>query len=124
MSFEAKTLKNIINSTLFAVSKDDLKPSLTGVLLRFNSNGLTAVSTDGHRLVKYEISDYKNKNFNGDVVVPKKFFSYLLNSLSFNIKISFLTISENLIFPSKKRYTSSSLALIIIVSNNVFFFGI
>ena len=33
-------------------------------------------------------------------------------------------VSENLIFPSKKRYTSSSLALIIIVSNNVFFFGI
>ena len=93
IDIEAKTLKNIINSTLFAVSKDDLKPSLTGVLLRFNSNGLTAVSTDGHRLVKYEISDYKNKNFNGDVVVPKKFFSYLLNSLSDEKTI--LSIGDN-----------------------------
>ena len=85
---------------MFAVSKDDLKPSLTGVLLRFNSNGLTAVSTDGHRLVKYEVKEYKNKNFNGDVVIPKKFFSYLLNSLKderiiLSLGDSFLTAEIN-----------------------------
>ncbi len=81
---EAKTirisgqiLKEVINSTLFAVSKDDLKPSLTGVLFRFNKSGLTVVATDGHRLVKIVDDNYKTDMFKGDVVVPRKFLSYL-----------------------------------------------
>ncbi len=74
-------LREVINSTLFAVSKDDLKPSLTGVLFRFNSNGLTVVATDGHRLVKIVDSNYKADMFNGDIVVPRKFLSYLSSHL-------------------------------------------
>ena len=75
-------LKEVINSTLFAVSRDDLKPSLTGVLFRFSNNGLTAVATDGHRLVKIVDNKYKTDMFVGDIVVPKKFLSYLSNHLS------------------------------------------
>ena len=74
-----KVLRDLINSTLFAVSKDDLKPSLTGVLFRFNSKGLTVVATDGHRLVKIVDDKYKADMFNGDIVVPGKFLSYLSN---------------------------------------------
>tara|TARA_B100001741_G_scaffold269204_1_gene236168 strand:+ start:1419 stop:2528 length:1110 start_codon:yes stop_codon:yes gene_type:complete len=77
-----KVLKGLINSTLFAVSKDDLKPSLTGVLFRFNSNGLTVVATDGHRLVKIVDDKYKTDIFNGDIVVPRKFLSYLSSHLN------------------------------------------
>ena len=82
ISISGGILKNIINSTLFAVSKDDLKPALTGVLFRFNSNGLTAVATDGHRLVKTIKKEYKADTFSGDIVVPKKFLSYLSLYLS------------------------------------------
>ena len=74
-------LRDLINSTLFAVSKDDLKPSLTGVLFRFNTNGLTVVATDGHRLVKIIDNEYKTDMFNGDIVVPRKFLSYLSSHL-------------------------------------------
>ncbi len=76
-----KVLREVINSTLFAVSKDDLKPSLTGVLFRFNSSGLTVVATDGHRLVKIVDNKYKSDVFDGDIVVPKKFLSYLSSHL-------------------------------------------
>ena len=82
ISISGSIFKNIIDSTLFAVSKDDLKPSLTGVLFRFNSSGLTAVATDGHRLVKLLKEDYKSDSFIGDIVVPKKFLSYLSTFLS------------------------------------------
>ena len=74
--------RNIIDSTIFAISKDDLKPALTGVLFRFNKKGLTAVATDGHRLVKIENKNYIADSFNGDIVVPKKFLSYLSTYLS------------------------------------------
>ena len=81
-SIQGFIFKEIINSTLFAVSRDDLKPSLTGVLFRFNDSGLIAVATDGHRLVKIIKEDYKAKSFTGDIVVPKKFLSYLSTFLS------------------------------------------
>ena len=51
-----------IESTLFAVSQDELKPSLTGVLFKFSEDNFTAVSTDGHRLVKYQIKNFYLKN--------------------------------------------------------------
>ena len=86
-------LKQIIESTLFAVSKDELKPALTGVLFQFSKDGFTAVSTDGHRLVKYTRKDFQTKNLNGEVIVPRKFLSYLLNQLTDNEMT--LTLGEN-----------------------------
>ena len=82
INIQGKNLKKIIDSTLFAVSKDDLKPSLTGVLFSFKTSGITAVATDGHRLVKVVDKNYKTDTFIGDIVVPKKFLSYLSTHLS------------------------------------------
>ena len=77
---EADTLKEIIKLTTFAISKDELKPALTGVLFRFSEKGLTAVSTDGHRMVRYVRNDFKGQEFSGDVIIPRKFLN-LMNSL-------------------------------------------
>jgi len=84
IKIQGKILKKIIDSTLFAVSKDDLKPSLTGVLFSFNTSGITAVATDGHRLVKVVDQNKIEDAFIGDIVVPKKFLSYLSTHLSDN----------------------------------------
>ena len=40
VSIKGTVLKEIIESTLFAVSQDELKPSLTGVLFKFSENSL------------------------------------------------------------------------------------
>jgi len=101
--------KEIINSTLFAVSKDDLKPSLTGVLFRFNSNGITAVATDGHRLVKKTNENYKTDNFVGDIVVPKKFLSYLSNHLS----------DDNIIITIDEKYIKATIKKDTIISRTI-----
>ncbi len=77
---EDSVLKEIINLTSFAVSKDELKPALTGVLFRFEENRLLCVATDGHRLVRYIRNDFVSKEFSGDVIVPRKFLN-LINSL-------------------------------------------
>ena len=90
---EAGVLKDIINKTVFAVSRDDLKPALTGVLFKFLNNNLVAVATDGHRLVKYERTNNENTNDFGDIIVPKKFLNLVMGGLSDgNIKLS---IGEN-----------------------------
>ena len=75
-------LKNIIDATSFAVSRDELKPSLTGVLFRFGNHGITAVSTDGHRLVKYTRKDFNSNGFTGDMIVPRKFLAFMSAQVS------------------------------------------
>jgi len=82
ISVAGDMLKNIIDATSFAVSRDELKPALTGVLFRFNSQGVTAVSTDGHRLVKYTRKDFNSNGFTGDMIVPRKFLSFMSSTSS------------------------------------------
>jgi len=74
-------LSGLIRNTSFAVSRDELKPALTGVLFRFGQAELTGVATDGHRLVRYVRNDYQADEFLGDVIVPKKFLSLLSSVL-------------------------------------------
>jgi len=92
IDISSELMKNIIHSTLYATSKDELKPVLQGVLFYINNNSITAVSTDGHRLVKTTSSiagDYNQK-----VIVPNKFLSALIDNLQSNKNIS-LQLSEN-----------------------------
>ena len=96
VNINSKALKEIIESTLFAVSQDELKPALTGVLFKFLENSFTAVSTDGHRLVKYERNDFLTEKVEEEIIIPKKFLSFLSTQLSdgdisFSIGESFIT---------------------------------
>ena len=79
---EGRILKEIIDSSSFAVSRDELKPALTGVLFKISSDGVIAVSTDGHRLVKYKRNDFVANSTIKDIIIPKKFLSYLSNHIS------------------------------------------
>ena len=90
VSIQGSMLKEIIDKTIFAVSRDELKPSLTGVLFQISEEGITAVSTDGHRLVKHARSDYASEKKLQDIVVPKKFLNYLSSHINKNeVRLSF-----------------------------------
>ena len=54
LQISSTELKDIINNTSYAASKDDLKPVLQGVLFQIQNDGIVSVATDGHRLVKLE----------------------------------------------------------------------
>jgi DNA polymerase-3 subunit beta len=100
-------LLDIINSTVYATSRDEMKPVLQGVLFNMDSEGLTAVATDGHRLVRLKKFDLKTGSFNGSVIVPVKFLSllkpFLDNEDSLNIKVG-----ENHIQVEKENVKISS----------------
>ncbi|NQU68008.1 MAG: DNA polymerase III subunit beta [Candidatus Marinimicrobia bacterium] len=87
-------LTEMIDNTVYAVSKDEMKPALQGVLLQVKENQLITVATDGHRLVRYIKDQAKGQAFEGQVVMPSKFLSLIRNQLS-NIKDLALKISEN-----------------------------
>jgi len=91
---EANILNELISTISFAVSRDDLKPSLTGVYFKFEKDILTAVATDGHRLAKYVRSDFKAGKFQGEVIVPRKFLNIITSYISNDEPIQ-LWLGEN-----------------------------
>ncbi len=65
------TLSRGINKCFFALSTEQMRPAMTGMLINVNSEGLTMVGTDAHRLVKYFRSDITSVTPQ-NVIMPKK----------------------------------------------------
>lgn len=76
--FEAGLFQKISDRNLFAVSTEDYKPAMTGVLFQFRGDTLTTVSTDGFRLNRYVIKK-DNKVFptQFDVIIPANSLEFL-----------------------------------------------
>ena len=98
ISFNRKLLHEHIDKSLFAVSTDELRASLMGVLLQVKENEYRMVSTNGHRLVKII-----NKRFTGgepvdDIIIPVKALNLLQKNLESDgdVKVSFA--SNHVIF--------------------------
>ncbi len=76
---EVKLASSILNKgvtkTLFAVSNDELRPAMTGVFFQLDSNGITFVATDAHKLLKYNQGDVKGAT--ASFIVPKKALNLL-----------------------------------------------
>lgn len=76
----SEVLGNAINQTLFAVSNDELRPAMTGVYFQLQPDGVTFVSTDASKLVKYKRSDVSSEEATA-FIVPKKALQLLKGSL-------------------------------------------
>lgn len=79
----ANILGSAINKTIFAVSTDELRPAMTGVFFRADDTGLTFVSTDAHKLVRYQ-HDNNPDNAEAEFILPKKALTLLKNVLPAN----------------------------------------
>jgi DNA polymerase-3 subunit beta len=65
-------LRRLLSKTIFAVSSDELRPAMTGVLLQFSGKELRVVATDGHRLVRINYTNLAQAKGKRDVIVPAK----------------------------------------------------
>jgi DNA polymerase-3 subunit beta len=50
---DGRLLSSMINKTAFAVSRDETRPVLNGVLWSIDAEGMEMVATDGHRLARF-----------------------------------------------------------------------
>lgn len=73
-------LKRALDQTAFAMSKEDMRPPMTGTLLEFSPEGLKFVTTDGHRLVKF-INQLIVAEAQEQYIVPERAISVLLKLL-------------------------------------------
>jgi len=60
-----------IHKTIFATGNDDLRPVMSGVFCQFSDSGLTLVSTDAHKLVRFTRHDVTSDQ-NAEFILPKK----------------------------------------------------
>ena len=79
VTFEVETLVNGINKTIFATADDELRPIMNGVFFNLDTDGVTFVATDAHKLVKYttETASTVKASF----ILPKKPANLLKNIL-------------------------------------------
>lgn len=84
LQLETDLLKGIIARTVHAVSTDDLRPSMMGVLFQWKADAFFAVATDGHRLVRIKHTGAlaaANTEGNRDVIIPAKALHIVAKSL-------------------------------------------
>jgi DNA polymerase-3 subunit beta len=78
VKLDGAILCRMIKKVLFAVSRDETRPALNGVLWHTTEEGLNMVATDGHRLAKIIRSDMKVGSQGKDIIVPPKVLDNLV----------------------------------------------
>jgi DNA polymerase-3 subunit beta len=94
VTLQAEKFKRIVEKTGFAVSRDEMKVALNGVLFQFSDRELKAVSTDGHRLVKYTLKEFEGADDIKDIIVPPKFLNLCVSSIR-DVEFVTLRIGHN-----------------------------
>ncbi|WP_445756562.1 DNA polymerase III subunit beta [Polaribacter sp.] len=102
----AHILGTAISKTIFAAGNDDLRPVMSGVFFQFNSQSLTFVATDAHKLVKYSRTDVTAEK-NSEFIMPKKPLNLLKGILGFSD--SDVTIEYN---DANAKFTFDNIVLV------------
>jgi DNA polymerase-3 subunit beta len=81
MVLDSGVLRKLVYRTAFAVSMDELRPAMMGILLQTNGKEIRAVSTDGHRLSRFIYKPEKGAQLGRDIIVPAKVLGILVKGL-------------------------------------------
>jgi DNA polymerase-3 subunit beta len=77
-----RVLRQILDKTSFAMAQQDVRYYLNGLLIEWESSGITAVGTDGHRLAKFHRALTLDVPERMQVIVPSKTVLELRRQLS------------------------------------------
>ncbi len=78
----AKILSDAINTTLFAVSTEELRPAMTGVYFEIEADKINFVATDAHKLVLHTHTTTIDPSATGTFIFPRKALDLLGKALS------------------------------------------
>ncbi|MDQ7051732.1 MAG: DNA polymerase III subunit beta [candidate division KSB1 bacterium] len=90
----AETFNRMVEKTIYAVSTDELRVTLTGVYLQILPNELRMVATDGHRLAKISYKRFQGGESTISVILPTKALNLVTKNISPETDLKAL-ISEN-----------------------------
>ena len=98
VTLPAKDVDSMVKSVIYALSADQARIILTGILVEFISNTITMVSTDSYRVAKIQraIDGPEIEDFS--VVVPGTTFKDVVSSASGEKEITFAYTDNQMIF--------------------------
>lgn len=90
-------LKDMIFKTVFAVSRDETRPVLNGVLWQVKGDRMTMVATDGHRLIKHtkSLAQAPGGEASEEAIVPPRALSHLVKLMSAGSKLDLIQFGQN-----------------------------
>ncbi len=107
IKFPLATFKNMLNKVVYAVSTDEAKRELCGVLLQGDGNNFRMVATDGRRLGLTEIEVKEEFNAFEDVIVPAKVMKEINKFPDGDIDLEMKVCKTQIVFTiGKTAYTS------------------
>ncbi len=114
LDVSSEILYDMVAKTIFAVSTDELRPTLMGVFFQITGDEFRCVATDGHRLVKIIRRDYKSADLQKSVIVPTKALSLLLKNLDSlpnmdNSSVNFSIGENHVIFRTGETFIYSKI---------------
>ncbi len=98
IKLEQGSLKQMLNQTSFAVSLDETRYILNGILFKINQSNLTLVATDGKRLaiISKKLKQAINKDVH--IIIPIKTIQELLRNLKEEGELSLVIGSNQALF--------------------------
>lgn len=97
-----KTLKTILKLTSFAVSHEESRYVLNGVLFEIEGDILRVVATDGRRLAKYETPIVNPTNKKTSIIIPIKAIHEIYRNLKEDNMVSFVFGMNQVLFDIDK----------------------
>jgi DNA polymerase III subunit beta len=95
--FDSHKLLNAINKTSFAVSNDEMRLAMTGVLMMIDYNKVIFVATDAHKLVKYTVGNIHTE-VSDSIILSKKLIGLLKAALPLSGEVSISFNKKNASF--------------------------
>lgn len=84
---DGDALSEMISKTIFAVSRDETRPVLNGVLWQIGNGRMTMVATDGHRLVKYSRAQEGLPDNSTEAIIPPRALNQVTKLMSGGIQL-------------------------------------
>jgi DNA polymerase III subunit beta len=96
-TFDCLKLSSAINKTAFAVSNDEMRLAMTGVLMMIDYNKVIFVATDAHKLVKYTFGNIQTE-ISDSIILSKKLIGLLKSALPSHGEVNISFNRKNAVF--------------------------
>lgn len=103
LDLDTPTLREMVETTLFAVSQDDKKPAHTGELFVIEPDKLTVVALDGYRLAIIEKKVKAAKDIN--IIIPAKTLAEAIKLFTDDDEIVHIAANRRFVVFSSRSYT-------------------
>ena len=97
---DPQKLTRMTQNTIFAVSTDELRPALTGINVELVDSNLIFVGTDGHRLAKIVLKNFRQDDSEQSLkmIVPTKALNLMLRNLENAEQVNVQVGEDHVIF--------------------------